>query len=68
MMSGGVQCVVFGEFQHVEIWKICFKDVPIFLLFFELFLVINTGCGGPDLVNILEVKMIQKVLQYVQEP
>ena len=46
------------------------RNVHIFVLVFvEIFLVIDTGSTGPDLVNMLEIpKLIQKVLQYVRGP
>ena len=45
---------------------ICFKDDSILCLCFYVF-VINTGCAGPDLVNILEVpKIMQRVLESIR--
>ena len=44
-----------------------FKDDWGVFLYFSIVFVINKGCKGPDLVNILEVpKMIQKVFEYVR--
>ena len=55
----------FLDFQKVEL---CGTN-GVFLVFSEIFLVINKGFMGPDLVNILEVpKIVQQVLQHVRKP
>ena len=55
------------DFQHDEIWTIFLKDASIISYSFWSILVINEGCKGPDLVNILEVsKITQKVLEPIR--
>ena len=70
LLTGSVKQIwKFWIFKMLRCEKICFKDVSIFSCISWGILVINKGCKGPDLVNLLQVpKMIQKVLVYVREP
>ena len=45
-----------------------FKIILVFFVLYSI-LVIDKGCKGPDLANILKVpKMLEKVLEYVSKP